>query len=148
MSHVRQQIREAFGSACTGLSSTGSNVFQSRSYPLEAADLPALCVFTLAETADDLEIGGSGRLITRILPVKIEGYARAATNIDDTLDTIASEVETAVANSSSIDALITDLRLISTDVSFSGEGDREIGQISLEYSVVYTTTFNNPETAK
>ena len=40
MSHVRQQIREAFGTACTGLTTTGSNVFQSRSYPLETADLP------------------------------------------------------------------------------------------------------------
>ena len=30
MAHVRQQIREAIGTACTGLSTTGARVYQAR----------------------------------------------------------------------------------------------------------------------
>ena len=52
------------------------------------------------------------------------GYARAASNLDDTLDTISAEVETAVANSSTIDGLITDMELSSTDVSFTEETEK------------------------
>jgi len=43
--------------------------------------------------------------------------------------------------------LVTDLQLTSTEIEISGEGDREIGRATLEYSVVYTTAFNDPETA-
>ena len=149
MSHVRQQIREAFGTACTGLSTTGSNVFQTRVYPLETGSLPGLCIYTTSETVSDQvqDLGGSARLVTRSLSVRVEGYARATANLDDTLDTISAEIETAVANNSSIDSLITDLELSSTEASFT-EGDQEIGVIILDFGVVYTTAFNDPETAK
>ena len=35
--HIRQQIRERVGTTLTGLTTTGSNVFQSRVYNLENA---------------------------------------------------------------------------------------------------------------
>ena len=47
--HLRRQIRERVATMLTGLSSTGSNVFQSHVYPLETADFPALCVYTQEE---------------------------------------------------------------------------------------------------
>tara|TARA_R100000963_G_scaffold34982_1_gene30629 strand:+ start:7205 stop:7654 length:450 start_codon:yes stop_codon:yes gene_type:complete len=149
MSHVRQQIREAFKTACTGLSTTASNVFQTRVYPLESGLLPGLCIYTTTETLSDSiqDLGGSSRLVSRSLSVRVEGYARATSNLDDTLDTISAEVETAVANSTSIDALLTDLELSSTDVSFT-EGDREIGVITMDFGVIYTIAMNDPETAK
>ena len=86
-------------------------------------------------------------MVSRALSVRVEGYARVALNLDDTLDTISAEVETAIANSSTIDGLITNMELSSTDVSFT-EGDREIGVITLDFAVVYTTAFNDPQTAK
>jgi len=86
-------------------------------------------------------------LVSRALSVRVEGYARATSNLDDTLDTISAEVETVVANSSTINDLITDMELSSTDVSFT-EGDRGIGVITLDFAVVYTTAFNDPQTAK
>ena len=36
MAHVRKQIRDAVITTLTGLSTTGSNVFRSRIYPLES----------------------------------------------------------------------------------------------------------------
>ena len=148
MSHVRQQIREAFGTACTSLTTTGANVFQSRIYPMEKAKLPGLCIYSLAETSDDFETGGASRLITRSLTMRVEGYADDNTNLDDKLDTISAEVETAVAGSSTIDNLIIDLKLVSTEIRFEGETSSGAGAVILEYAVIYMTAFNAPETAK
>ena len=47
--HVRQQIRERIGTTLTGLTTTGSNVFESRVYPLEDSKLPALIIYTKSE---------------------------------------------------------------------------------------------------
>ena len=49
MAHVRKQIRDAVITALTGLSTTGSNVFRSRIYPLESNKIPGLCVFSKSE---------------------------------------------------------------------------------------------------
>jgi len=50
--HIRQQIREKFGTLLTGLTTTGSNVYQSRVYPLENANLPALIIYTKSEESE------------------------------------------------------------------------------------------------
>jgi hypothetical protein len=80
--------------------------------------------------------------------MRVEGYADDNTNLDDKLDTISAEVETAVADSSTIDNLITDLKLISTEIRLEGETSSGAGAVILEYAVIYTTAFNAPETAK
>ena len=50
--HLRRQIRERAATTLTGLATTGSNVFQSRFYPMESAGLPGLCIYTKDETAE------------------------------------------------------------------------------------------------
>jgi len=52
MAHVRQSIRDNVVTAVTGLSTTGSNVFRSRVYPLGTNKLPALCVYTDCDTVE------------------------------------------------------------------------------------------------
>ena len=52
MAHVRQSIRDNIVTAVTGLSTTGSNVFRSRVYPLGTNKLPALYVYSNAETVE------------------------------------------------------------------------------------------------
>ena len=47
--HLRQQIRERIGTTLTGLSTTGSNVYQSRVYQLEDSNLPALLIYTKSD---------------------------------------------------------------------------------------------------
>jgi hypothetical protein len=70
MAHVRKQIRDAVITSVTGLTTTGSNVFRSRIYPLEQTKLPGLCVFTRSETVefDTLTIS---RSVSRVLDVII-----------------------------------------------------------------------------
>ena len=50
--HIRQQIREQFATQITGLTTTGSNVHQSRVYNLETGDLPAIIVYTKSEDSE------------------------------------------------------------------------------------------------
>ena len=52
MAHIRQSIRDNAVTAVTGLSTTGSNVFRSRVYPLGTNKLPALCVYTDSEVVE------------------------------------------------------------------------------------------------
>ena len=50
--HIRQQIRERAGTILTGLTTTGSNVFETRIYPLSNTNLPALAIYTKNETSE------------------------------------------------------------------------------------------------
>ena len=52
MAHVRESIRDNAVTAVKGLSTTGSNDFSSRVYPLGTNKLPALGVYSNAETAE------------------------------------------------------------------------------------------------
>ena len=45
MAHVRKLIRDHITTSLTGLTTTGSNVFQTRFFPLEDTKLPR-CAFT------------------------------------------------------------------------------------------------------
>ena len=73
--HLRHQIRERTATTLTGLSSTGSNVFQSRFYPMESAGLPGLCIYTKDETAE-ISVMGATRTVQRELNLMVEGYAK------------------------------------------------------------------------
>jgi len=146
MSHVRQQIRERVATDLTGLSTTGSNVFQSRVYPMEGAGLPGLIVYTNSESVD-LDETSSGRHLVRILDVVVEGYVKATSNSDDTVDTIAAEVETAIANDSTINSLAKDSILATTEIELSGDAEQPIAVVRMTFTVVYVTADNAPETA-
>ena len=85
--HLRRQIRERAATTLTGLTTTGSNVFQSRVYPMESAGLPGLCIYTTDE-AIEMQSMGATRHVSRDLTLIVEGYATASANVDDTLDQI------------------------------------------------------------
>ena len=148
MAHVRQQIREAIGTACTGLSTTGARVYQARVYPLATANLPGLAIYTNSETSEEAEVGGASRLLMRLLEVKIDGYSRKTSGLDDELDTICTEVEVAIMDDSTVQNLVANLYISETSISFASEGDRPIGCASMSWNCVYYTEANDPQTSK
>ena len=119
--HLRRQIRERVATTLTGLSTTGSNVFQSRIYPMESAGLPGLCVYTQEESVGIQSMGGT-RNVSRDLTLIIEGYASASLNIDDTMDAIGKEVEVAMAGDIEINNLAQDSYLSGVEITLSGDG--------------------------
>ena len=146
MSHVRQQLRERAATTLTGLTTTGTKVYQSRVYPLGAANLPGLLIYTKSEDSEIVTMSGA-RTLLRNLSLVIEGYVKAVSNYDDTVDTIAKEVETAMGNDVTLNGLAKNSYLESTEIEYDGEGEKPVAVVSLTYTVEYMTKENAPQTA-
>jgi hypothetical protein len=146
VSHVRQQLRERAATTLTGLTTTGTKVFQSRVYPLGAANLPGLLIYTKSEDSEAVTMSGA-RTLLRNLSLVIEGYVKAVSNYDDTVDTIAKEVETAMGNDVTLNSLAKNSYLESTEIEYDGEGDKPLAVVQLTYRVEYMTKENAPQTA-
>ena len=145
MAHLRQSIRERIATDVTGLTTTGSNVFQSRVYPIEDSKLPCLLVYTTSEDSEVTEMA-SPRPMTRTLNVVVQGVV-GATTPDDTLDLISKEVEVALAGDVTVNSLANNSFLSSTEIEFNADGAKPIGTVILNYIVEYRNLDNNPESA-
>lgn len=146
MAHVRKQIRDAIVTAVDGLTTTGSSVFRNRVFPLETTKLPALCVFTKSETSD-FDTLHRPRSIMRLLDVQVEAYVSGTSNYDDTLDTIAVEVEEALAGDAALDGLSKDVQITAYEADFIGDGEQTVAVGRFTVSVQYRTLENDVETA-
>lgn len=145
--HLRRRIREAVAGAITGLATTGSRVYQSRVYPLEDADLPALRVTTLGETIDGWSVSAP-RVQERHLRVSVEIVARAVADLDDTLDQAAKEVEVALAMPcAALAGIAKSITLQSTDIELDGASQRPTGHAAMVFDVFYMTAENAPDVA-
>jgi len=135
MAHARQTIREAAATKVTSLTTTGANVFQSRMVP--TVSLPCLLV-----TTNDEEIvpGTIGNIIERRMALDITGYAKQSSTVDDTLDLIAAEVETAMSTFT----YRNELQSISVD--FDETLEKPVGMIRLSFLVTYLTATGTPGT--
>lgn len=147
MAHVRQQIRERIASVLTtSVTLVSSRVYQSRVYPLTEAQLPAVTVYTGAETSGLQTIGA--KTLMRTANINIDVYAKATADLDDDLDAIAVQIEEAIAGDFTVNGLAKDAVLISTDIDFSGETEQPIGMARLTFAVRYITAIDDVETAR
>ena len=148
--HLRRQIRERIVSDVTGLSTTGSNVFEGRVYPVEESKLPCLLVYDAEESIEAQTLSPAGsRSMQATLNVVIEGYANGGSGSDvlDTLAGIQKEVQVAMAGDVDINSLAGDSVPISADISLSGEGAKPSGSNRITYRVKYGYTENAPDVA-
>ena len=144
--HVRQQVREYFGTTLTGLTTTGSNVYESRVYTLQENTLPSLVIYTKSETSEPIVIG-TDRLMSRELLVLVEAYCKATSNFDDTIDTISKEIEEAMAADRTLGGLAKDTYLESTEIEFNAEGEQPVGFATLTFLTNYYVQETNPDVA-
>ena len=140
MAHVRKTIRDAVVSSVTGLTTTSTRVYSTRLFPIAQAILPCLNVTTQDEEVGELTLNGS---LMRRVNVIVTGFARATANIENTLDTIAAEVETAFSPGSSAKYWTQ----TGTTFEFDGDGDNPIATVSINFAVEYQTGRSAPETA-
>ena len=141
MAHVRKAIREHVVTTITSLSTTGSNVYETRYFPLQTGNLPALIVYTLDETVEDYTLGQNTRTQFRALNLIIEAHCRGTANIDDTLDTIAEEVEEAMVTDITRGGNAKDTKLVATEVDFD-TASQKTGLMRLTYLISYNTVEN------
>jgi hypothetical protein len=146
MFHARQRIREAATAQLTGLTAAYDHVYAARVHPLSPAGLPAILVFTNQEQVIS-ESEFAPREQRRTLELVIEAYARLSADVDDQLDQIAAEVETAIAGDVTLGGTARDCELISINTDLFGEGDQFMGLLTLTYHVLYFTTEGAPTVA-
>lgn len=142
MAHGRTQIRSAFADELSGLTTTQTRVYQSRVYPLDDAELPGLCVFTGDEEIETSEI----EMQERSLNVVVEGYHKVGSSLEDTLDKIAAEVETAILADEFLDGLTQGIDLEGIEIEIKAEGEQTVGVIRMDFRVLYRTEKGTPET--
>ena len=143
MPHARKQVRDAVIALVTGLTTTTTNVFNNRLYDFKEADLPCLNVLDLPDD-ESVELSEmSGKTNQRMLSLRIEGRAKATANLDDTLDLIASEVETVLDGAEPAGAKLC--TLVSTSKQQS-EGSQPHGLITLDFDISYNTVRGAPDT--
>jgi hypothetical protein len=141
--HVRRQIREAVATLLTGLTTTGTNVFQSRLQPLPENKLPALKIITDAEQIEHFDI--SGNIRDRSLTVGVIAVVKAISDVDDVLDEIIKEVEIKMSSNPTLSGLVKDIVLDSIDIDMSGETDKNTGQAIMSFTANYFTTVAAPD---
>ena len=142
--HARQLIREAIATAVTGLTTTGTDVFTNRVHPYGDDDLPNISIYAAREPETVEDDGEMGPYQLRILPIDIVARVKTTTELDDQLDDICAEVETALTGSATVKALVKDIRLISTEISLDGEGEKPVGSASMVWQIIYRVDGSGP----
>ena len=146
MAHVRKSIRDNVVTTLTGLTTTGSNIYRTRVYPLAEDKLPGLAIYTRDESTG-YETMGLPRTQRRNLTVSVEIYVKRTSNYDDTLDTICVEIEEALYTDLTRGGYAKDTNITNMDAEFSGEGDQPVARATLTLDITYATKENDVETA-
>jgi hypothetical protein len=142
MAHKRAQIKARIQTVLTGLATTSSNVFLSRTYPIANSDLPGLLIYANSESIQRLEIGIQNRQ-QRTLDLSIEAIAKG-NSAESTLDTITVEVEEAMANDQTLNGLAIDSEITDTSIR-QASAESEFFIATLRYTVLYRTIDNDVE---
>lgn len=143
--HLRQQIREAIATTLTGLTTTGTRVYQSRLHTLADSNLPCLLVNTDSEEISALSVS-EHPLLERSLTLRVRCVAKAVSNLDDTLDTMLKEVETAIGTAADITfgGLVKSIAPQEIDIEMDDGVEKPVGIASLSYLVTYYTADGSP----
>ena len=144
MPHLREQIRDAAVTACTGLTTTSTRVYRERLYQLRAADLPGLRIYCGAEQVEPDRLGASHGL-QRDMDLIVEGLAKATSDLDETLDDICAEVEAALCADVTLGGKCKFLHLAGIDdPEQSDDADQPTGLVRLKFRVQYRTLNTTP----
>jgi hypothetical protein len=141
MAHQRKTIRDNVITTLTGLSTTGSNVFNTRILPNLETNLPCLNVYTISESSEEIDFLS----IQRDLLLEVDGYAKNSSTLEDDLDTIAKEVENALGADVTRNNTAYDTFLSSTEMDLSSDGDIQMGVVRLQFTIRYRTAKTDSE---
>lgn len=144
MSHVRKSIRDNIKTALTGLTTTGSNVYQSRVYPMHGTKLPGILLYNKSEQTS-YETVSTPRMQNRTCEFQVEIYVKGVANYDDTLDQICLEVEEALYTDLTRGGNAKDTQITAFDADFDGGGDQPVAVCTLTVEVTYQVRENNPD---
>jgi len=137
----RTAIRTAFAALLTGLPSTGSRVYQSRTRPLQAAELPAILVFS-GESKTEANNVGSQKPDLMTYQLRADILVKDSTGTESIADQILDEISSAVfanVTANTLSGKVSSTRLIQV-----GEPDLDdsLEKPALRLPVLFETTYS------
>lgn len=143
--HVRKQLRDAVVAAVTGLDTTEDRVFAHRAYPVERTELPALRVYTASESVE-IQTIHAPMVQDRTVEVRVEGLQAAGeASLDDDLDQIAKEVETALSAALTVGGKSVTLTYTGSEIELDDEAAKPHGIVTLNFTARLFTASNAPD---
>ncbi|MBU1594262.1 MAG: hypothetical protein KKA55_01850 [Proteobacteria bacterium] len=136
--HPRQLIREAVVELLTGATDAGARVWASRMRHVSSRDLPAIGVYTTEESSPLADV--SPRKYERTVTVAVDCMVEADESVDDALDALAMQVETALMADPTLGGAALDSALMRTSIGLVGEGRTQAGCATLEFEADYETS--------
>ncbi len=107
-------------------------------------NLPGLQVFTISEEADHYTIHPN-TIIDRQPQIIVRGMAKANADLDDTLDLIAKEVETALAPGVTIGSMVIVLVYRGCTIELLGDAEKPVGVIDMRFETRISNVANAPD---
>lgn len=141
--HVAKQLRDAIVTAVTGLATTGARVFPSRAYPVRDAELPCLLVWTPDESATNALLYPN--TYERVISIRIEALAKATAAMEDTLDQIRKEVETALAAGVTVGSWTVDAEYRGVSSDIRGDLEKPAGSAEMSFEARLFTAAASPD---
>lgn len=141
MTARRTEIRNAFATALTGLTTTGARVFCSRTRPLAATELPAILVFSGEETPLQMLLTTS-QPIQRRYELRADIMLKDNTGAEDTADTILAEIEAALFASVAANTLAGKVGSITLKAVGSPDIDDSTEKPCLRLPVLFETVYS------
>jgi hypothetical protein len=134
--HPRKAIRHAVANVILAAETDADDrvyATQKLLYPLRV--LPAISVYTPREksTLDET----APRELDRKLDVIVEALLEAGENVDDAMDDMAEQIERAMDTDPYFGSLVFQSNLIETETVSEPDGDRQIGQLTMTYTLSY-----------
>lgn len=147
MTHVRQQIIDDVATTLDGLTTTASRVYPSRVDQLSAAETPGLLIYDTDETVDEEQSTLQTQFRSAVIVVEGVIHGAGGDPVSDTLNLIASEVETAIFTDVTRSGAALGTFYASTSKSYDAQGDTVVGVIRLEFIIPYVVEVGAPDVA-
>lgn len=136
--HPRQIIRKAVVDLLVAArTDAGFDVFPTRKVQWREDELPAIAVYTLEETSERKHPEGS---LDRHMVLAIHAIVQASDGVDDALDTLALQIEKAMAADQTLGGLVLFSHLSGTEIDVDEGTSQPVGGIRLAYAVWYHTS--------
>jgi hypothetical protein len=139
VSHKRQTIRNAVATVLANLTTSGARVYKGHVYPSGASCLPGLNITTPKDHRSD-DYSGNRKMQVRMLTVAVELRAKppVGTTVQDQLDTMCSEVETAIMADTTLGGLVHWIEPLDEDAGLTGTLERPAGLLTMTFEAQYT----------
>jgi hypothetical protein len=126
------------------LSTTGSNIYPSRVYPIASNKLPGILIYSKSESTEYATMG-LPRIQERMVSFTLEVYVKGVSGYDDSLDQICLEIEQAIYADITLNGYSANTMVTSFEADFNGDGDQPVAVATMTVDVLYRVRENNPD---